>query len=254
MFSLKINLIILFITLSLLQIKAHGQVNIESKRTNSKEKTKILSELGLNYREGSVKELELKYSLRLDYNFNKNNKLINIFEYVYGEANEEKFKDELFFHSRITSMLFLKNTLGIEFFIQTQKNEFYNINLRQLGGTGLRYQLFHIILFDGYIGLGAMKEYEIIQEEKNNNDIRSTNYLTLVIDKEKKYKLLSTTYYQPLFVEYKDYRINSELAIIFYLSKYISFKNSVNYLYDSNPPKDIEANNASVNLNLILEY
>ena len=33
-------------------------------------------------------------------------------------------------------------------FIQTQKNEFFNITLRQLIGAGARYQFFHILFFN----------------------------------------------------------------------------------------------------------
>jgi putative salt-induced outer membrane protein YdiY len=249
-----INLIALFMLTTLYTSFCFSQVNIESKRTDLKNNSKLISELGLDLRKGAVKELEIKYALRFDYKFNSKHKLINLFEYSYGEANDEKFKNEMFFHSRLTSMIWNKEKLGFELFVQTQKNEFYNINLRQLLGTGLRYKLFHINIFDGYIGLGLMKEYENLQNEKDNNDIRSTNYLTFILEKNKKYKILNTTYYQPLINNYRDYRINSEFAVIFEFSKNIGLKNSVVYLYDSNPPEDIEKSNISTNVNFVAKF
>ena len=168
--------ILFFITFFLNNI-SYSQVNIESKRTSDKN---ILIEAGLNLSKGNVKQLEGKLNARFDFKIKKRHKFLALIEYSYGEVNDEMFKNEIFFHSRVTSMIFYKGKLGIEEFIQTQKNEFFNISLRQLAGAGFRYQLFHILFLDGYLGLGIMKEWEKIQNEKDNSDIRSTNYLTFL--------------------------------------------------------------------------
>ena len=240
--------LLFFITFFLHNI-SYSQVNIESKRTSNKN---ILIEAGLNLSKGNVKQLEGKINTRFDFKIKKNHKFLALIEYSYGEVNDEMFKNEIFFHSRLTSMIFYNGKLGIEEFLQTQKNEFFNITLRQLAGAGVRYQLFHILLFDGYLGLGLMKEWEKIQNDKDNSDIRSTNYLTFLLESKDKFKLVSTTYFQPLINRPEDYRINSEFAIIFSSSKNLKFKNSINFLYDSNPPKDIE--NQQTSIMFFLQY
>ena len=232
----------------------YSQVNIESKRIKTGSKSKFLSEVGINFNDGEIKVLEYNMALRFDKRFNLNNSLLSLFEYKYGEANSEAFKNELFFHTRFTSMFLLERSLGLEFFVQTQKNEFFDIKLRQLLGFVIRKQLFHILVFDGYLGLGVMKEWEELEKNPDNDDYRLTNYLTFILEKEKKYKVLSTTYYQPLIKKIEDYRITSEFAIIFEFSKVIGLKNSIQLQYDSNPPKDIERYNLSLNVDLIFKY
>lgn len=240
--------ILFFITFFLNNI-AFSQVNIESKRANNKN---LLIEAGLNINKGNVKQIEGRINTRIDFKIKKNHKFLALLEYSYGEVNDEMFKNEIFFHSRLTSMVLYNGKLGIEEFIQTQKNEFFNITLRQLIGVGARYQLFHILLFDGYIGLGIMKEWEKIQEDKDNSDIRSTNYLTFLFSNKKKFKLVSTSYFQPLISNPGDFRINAEFAIIFSSSKNLNFKNSIHFIYDSNPPSNIE--NEQTSIMFFLQY
>ena len=240
--------LLFFITFFLNHI-AYSQVNIESKRSSNKN---ILIEAGLDISKGNVEQIESKLNARIDFNVMKSHKILALIEHAYGEVNDEAFKNEIFFHLRLTSMVFYDNMLGIEEFIQTQKNEFFNITLRQLIGVGARYQLFHILLFDGYIGLGIMKEWEKIQEDKNNSDIRSTNYLTLLFENNKKFKLVSTSYFQPLINNPGDFRINAEFAIILSSLKNLNLKNSIHFIYDSNPPKDIE--NKQTSITFFLQY
>lgn len=248
-------LVFVFLSTSFFSIEnVASQVNIESKRVKSTTKSKFLSEVGIDFNDGEVKVLEYNVALRFDKKFNINNSLLSLFEYKYGETDSEAFKNELFFHTRFTSMFLLERSLGLEFFVQTQKNEFFDIKLRQLLGFVIRKQLFHISVFDGYLGLGVMKEWEELENNPNNDDYRLTNYLTFILEKDKKYKILNTTYYQPLVTQLNDYRVTSEFAIIFEFTKVIGLKNSIQLQYDSNPPKDIERYNLSLNVDLIFKY
>tara|TARA_B100000674_G_C37836804_1_gene913261 strand:+ start:437 stop:1192 length:756 start_codon:yes stop_codon:yes gene_type:complete len=249
------NLLIVFLVIILKINLSYSQVNIESKRAkiNNKE-TKFTSELGIDLNKGAVKELEYKLNIRLDKMLNKENTILSLFDYSYGEAKDEKFKNELFFHTRLTSMILLERKIGFEIFVQSQKNEFMKLNLRQLLGTIIRLQTFSISNFNGFLGIGVMKEWESIEKSKDNNDIRLTNYITFILENKEKYKIFNTTYYQPLIKNTSDYRVNSEIAIIFMFTKVLGLKNSVKLLYDSNPPPEVDKLNNSIDVDFVIEY
>ena len=250
---MKIKLFFLILTMMLSNI-CYSQVNIESKRIKNSKETKFISEIGIDLNYGEIKVLEYDFSFRVDKHFNKKNSILVLFNYKYGESDSVSFKNELFFHKRFTSMLFLNETLGYELFSQTQKNEFFDIKIRQLLGFIIRKKLFNVSLIESYLGLGYMKEWETLNNNNSSIDDRMTNYLTFILEEKNKYKIISTTYYQPMIKKVKDYRITSEFAILFSFNKKVGLKNSFNYQYDSNPPENIEKNNLGVSTDLILKY
>lgn len=235
---------------------AYSQVNIESKRSDNKQKISFMSETGVNVDKGNVKVLEVFLDKRIDLNITENNKFLLLGKYTYGEANSKKFKNDFYSHIRLTSMLFFNNRLGIEEFFQFQSNEFIDLKMRSLSGFSSR---IHMIKtdnskFSSFLGIGVMKEWEELINDKNNSNYRSTNYLTLILKTDAKHQIISVTYYQPLFIDIKDYRVTSENSIIFALNKYVSLKNSLTYQYDSRPPKNIDSNNLTLKTSFIINY
>lgn len=251
---MKIFFLIFYILFS--SSLAFSQVNIESKRVDSNKFFSFLSETGIKLDKGNVKTLEIDLNKRIDLKISENNKILLLSKYSYGEADNKKFKDEFYSHIRLTSMIFFKNRFGIEEFFQIQKNEFYDLSIRQVAGFSTRTHLYksNSKVFNSYLGIGIMKEWEELINDKNNENIRSTNYITFITETKNKHKIISVTYYQPLFVDYKDYRIISENTIIFVLNKFISLKNSLSYQFDSNPPKNINENNISAKMSFILSF
>jgi hypothetical protein len=68
--------------------------------------------------------------------------------------------------------------------------------------------------------------------------------------------MLFTLYYQPLFNNPKDYRINLEenarTLLITNLNLFI--ENSVNFMYDTKPPEDILTNDLIIKTSLVYEW
>ena len=248
--------ILLLTTILFYSSFSYSQVNIESKRSDKKQKISFMSETGVNVDKGNVKVLEVFLDKRIDLNITENNKFLLLGKYTYGEANSKKFKNDFYSHIRLTSMLFFNNRLGIEEFFQFQSNEFIDLKMRSLSGFSSR---IHIIKtdnskFSSFLGIGAMKEWEELINDKNNSNYRSTNYLTLILKTDAKHQIISVTYYQPLFIDIKDYRVTSENSIIFALNKYVSLKNSLTYQYDSRPPKNIDSNNLTLKTSFIINF
>ena len=75
-------------------------------------------------------------------------------------------------------------------------------------------------------------------------------------DKKKKNLILLTLYYQPLFDNHSDYRINLEANVrtILISSWNISLDNSINYMYDTKPPEDVLTNDFIIKTRLVYTW
>jgi hypothetical protein len=236
-----------------------AQVNIETIRSDADSKDFFFGQVkgGLELQRGNVEITS--YGLELI------SHLKTIEQHLFlklstsqGEQGDTKFKNESFGHLRWT---FMPWPVGFEVFTQFQHDEFKSLRLRQLNGVGLRLEVFRIkddSTFVMSLGSGAMTDYELLTNGNEDISIRSTTYLSVAksFDKKKKNLILLTLYYQPLFANPKDYRINIEanLNTILISSWNISISNSVNFLYDTNPPDDVLTNDLIVKTSLVYNW
>lgn len=172
----------------------------------------------------------------------------NVFK---GQSKGDDFADNGFIHARYTSYFIFGGTnlrltgnigdAGMEIFVQAQYDRFKDLNLRQLTGTGFRYQ--HIE--DGFasaLGIGAMYEIERLKDSAQNQGalIRSTNYVSLSYSTRKE-KFTLVGYYQPLFSNAKDYRLTADFSAETSIGfKWLKMNPYVVFMYDSKPPIDVE--------------
>ncbi len=149
-------------------------------------------------------------------------------------------------------MYTLNETYTLETFLQKEFNDFIELKDRNLIGGGVRMVLlrsrkgeingeeFSRIYWA--IGIGAMWENEEIEvvAEENTNLIRSTNYISLnwQIDKRLNFTLIS--YFQPALRSFSDFRILSEGSMGFNLTRAVIFKTTVSLRSDNEPPRGIK--------------
>ncbi len=122
-----------------------------------------------------------------------------------------------------------------EYFVQGQKNSISKIDLRALAGAGLRFKLLRKENFRYYLGTTAMYEYEQSVINTIEKLWRWSNYFSFSIYPNKAFSFVSTTYYQPAFKSFGDYRMSSQNALFFNVTGHLSFKTAFNYNYDSTP-------------------
>jgi len=124
-----------------------------------------------------------------------------------------------------------------ETFVQNQYNAISKIDYRRLAGTGFRYKLSKWEKYKAYIGSLAMYEHEKTTEVPvvTHKDWRNSSYLSFSFYFTKNISLVSTTYYQPLFEDFKDYRISHQSALALKILKNLSFKTAFNFTYDAFP-------------------
>ena len=236
--------IIYTILLTLIYSTAFCQVNIESIRGNSKSKG-LYGEVqtSLELQKGNVNAKSYSINQILHYK-NKNHHVLFKSSANKGYQDESLFRNNAFFHIRYTNMFF--KHLGYEVFSQTEYDEFKDLKIRQLNGSGLRLE------FNTYdnvikiaIGTGLMLDYEKLTYESTTH-ARSTSYasITKSFDTEGSNLITAVTYYQPLLFNYKDYRINNEINLRSSMIKSKEYSLnlivSFNYLYDTVPAIKIQ--------------
>ena len=248
---------LLLVVFLLLPNFAFGQVNIESIRTGSKSDDLIWGEVkgGLEIQRGNVDITSMDLSLNTHFKASEH----HIFfqgKTARGMQSGETFKNASFGHLRWTWMPW--QSIGAEIFTQIQHDEFKSLQIRHLKGVGLRSEFFHYETFKLSIGTGVMTDYEQIDSDQRKTDVRSTSYLSLIksFGKKKKNLIMATIYYQPLFDNPEDYRINLEanLRTVLISSWNILLDNSINFLYDTRPPEGILTNDLIVKTSLVYSW
>ena len=247
---------ILLILMLLLPSISLGQVNIESIRNNNKEEP-LWGEVkgGLELQRGNVDITSFDINFLI--HFKKKNHHIFLQEKTsQGQQSDKKFKNNSFLHLRWTWMKW--NIIGPEIFTQLQHDEFKSLKIRQLNGGGLRAELIKKKDISLSLGSGAMYDHEKLLSGTTTTNVRSTSYLSMIksFDEKKKSLILVTVYYQPLFNNPNDYRINLEANVRTDLITLwnVSLDNSINYMYDTNPPEDILTNDLIIKTSLVYSW
>lgn len=155
--------------------------------------------------------------------------------YAFEKNGESKYVDNSFLHLRYNYKL---NTwLRWEFFGQAQNNLITQMRARILVGTGPRFKILSNDIIKLYAATLVMheKEKEDTHPFIKHNDIRSSSYVSFTITPTKNIELVSSTYYQPLFKNFSDYRILNEAKFKVKASKHFALSMNWDYLYDRFP-------------------
>ena len=250
------NLLFIILTfISTFNNETRAQVNTESMRKENLAKPFGVS---LNFDgtlvKGNSNYSKLKTGLRID--FKKNNTYIfTVGEYQLGLKDDSRFIQKGFGHLR--GIRNLHRRIGIELFCQKEFNEFISLKDRNLVGGGLRTGLLlpdstRTIMKDISIqmGNGIMWENEVIDAtpEIETNIARSTNYLSLLWEIDKRLMLNMVVYCQFDVADFSDYRVLTQNTLSFNVTENVTFRSGFNLRYDNEPPAtiknyDLELNN-----------
>lgn len=247
---------ILLILILLLPNLSFGQVNIEAIRNNENNKS-LWGEVkgGLELQRGNLDITSFDSDILIHFKKNKYHTFLQT-KSSQGKQSGNTFKNNSFAHLRWTWMQW--KFLGFEIFTQLQQDEFKSLQIRQLNGIGLRSELIQSKNLSLSLGTGVMSDYEVVNNNSENLQVRSTSYLTAAksFNESNKNLLLLTLYYQPLFTNPEDYRVNLEANVrtILVSSWNISLDNSIKYMYDTNPPEDILTNDLVVKTNIVYSW
>ncbi len=140
------------------------------------------------------------------------------------------------------------DSMAIELFTQVEFNEFLRLDLRTLGGVGLRSLLAATDSTTLYMGAGYMYEMEsynpssITESDLESRAHRATTYLSMETNPTESNSVTLTAYFQPNISDFSDYRaiVNSEFEQK--LSDSFALNISFSAGMDSKPPEVTEDN------------
>lgn len=162
-------------------------------------------------------------------------------------TNDLKFEQNAFQHIRYGLMI--DSPIVWESFIQNQYDKVQLIKQRVLLGTGLRLRFLEKGLIHSYYGITYMLEYE--KELKTgilHLNSRMSTYINLKLTISDWFIYYNTSYYQPLFANFSDYRFTTNNTLEFKVNNNFSFVTRFTMTYDSNPVQDPSVHNKNLKL------
>lgn len=140
----------------------------------------------------------------------------------------------------------LSDSLALELFSQVEFNEFLRLDLRTLGGTGVRTRLVDNDMLTAYAGVGYMLEREsysesvVVEEDLIATSHRLNTYLSLSADPAESTSTTLTAYFQENIAKLCDYRVMIDAELEHRLTQRIALNLSFSARFDSEPPNVIE--------------
>ena len=255
-FSAIVSVLLLF---SAGQLSA--QVNTEAMRKAELEPglhTQI--NLDLSLIAGNSSLTTVSSSFRLDYLQPLSHSFL-VGSLQHGSGSKERIINKGFIHLRRTRKII--GHLSGEGFIQQEFNEFIRLKNRNLVGGGVRVQWLRkqesenkTTVFGLYSGHGVMWEREQIDipADPVSNFVRSTNYLLLGWQPDKRVLFQATTYFQPRVADFNDFRVLFDGSMIVTVTGKFSVAVKVFSRYDNDPPVGVKSYDIELTNGLIYAF
>ncbi|MEZ4884179.1 MAG: DUF481 domain-containing protein [Chitinophagales bacterium] len=243
MLKIYVHLVIIVFLLFTGNLILNAQIiNIEDRRLQIEDETtqdsvKWLGRIGLafSWTQNKSKIFRMDGNAQFE-RLVKKHLLLSITDYSFAKFDENRFINQGFQHFRYNYRI--RNRLTYEALFQIQTNKLANIDLRVLTGTGLRFRLYQKGKGNGFYGVTYLYEYEEESlEQLTHQNHRLSTYFSFEWLPVENITISSTTYYQPLFTDFSDYRITTQSNVVLPISKQFNFTVAISYIYDSHPAK-----------------
>lgn len=244
-----------FWLIALLPHQATAQVNIERQRNLEVQGLAASLESDVALLSGNSDVFDLGFGARADYRGAAYHTFF-LGSLRYGKSNGEEYRNRAFVHLRVNHDL-TPRLVG-EVFGQAEHDAFTLLQLRLLGGTGVRFRHVRSEAIGLYQGTSLMYEFEDIDDEEagshpgETREMRWSNYINLRITLSEQTAFHNTVYIQPALGEFSDVRVLDEASLVVALTKHLAFKTSFNLRYDSDPPGTIDPLDLAVRNGLTL--
>jgi hypothetical protein len=159
----------------------------------------------------------------------------------YTATARGPFQNLTFAHARWTGMWHPR--VGTDVFAQVQTNQFLRMQVRAVGGPGVRAELVRTSAFAVWGGSAVMFEFDRLaplegsDERLDTFDVRWSTYLTARLALSGARLLVqNTTYVQPRFDRFDDARVLNETELMARLADALMFGVTASVLHDTRPP------------------
>lgn len=246
-----------FLTLSFIILFTFSQsasafINVESIRKIKGEGFFGRSGLQASGQMGNTEKFTSQFSTTGAYRFEKN-ELLYIGNYKYGTSAKEKDTNQGSGHIRHTWGYL--NPLAYELFVQSEFDEFKELNSRNYLGGNLRFRLLASDAHVVYAGLGTFYEIEdFTGMEEDKDHLRANIYLSQVHNLSKTSSLFVTLYYQPQIDKMNNYRVRLQSGIDVQLTEVLSLSITFNASHDTGLPNGVKETDSDYLAGFTLTY
>lgn len=218
-------------------------VNIENMRLATKKEGFTGSvDLSLNFTMNTVQLLQIGDRARIGYKKKKHHILL-LTDHSLIRTNSLSIVNLGFEHVRYNYSFKDSGAVILELFEQAQFNKIQKINLRLLGGVGLRFHLLDQQHYQLNIGTGFMAEYEELIDFGISNDILSNNYISFDGQFSEHIGMNVITYFQPKLIDFGNYRLSNETQLRFIINKHLTYRVIYSLSHDSRDIPDVRKTN-----------
>ena len=211
-------------------------VNIEERRLKNEDGWKGNIALNFSFTKNSKEILEIENLSQISYRkFRNFYMFINEIE-VIRQNNSDVLNNgfqHLRYNYRFTKLLLM------EAFAQHQFNQIQRIDRRVLLGVGPRFELINNDSLKLNVGTHVMREWEKTSKGGEQNNYRSSNYFSINWQINKILNLSSTTYYQPKFDNFYDYRVSNNTVFTIGITQKLGIRFTYELLYDTKVPEGV---------------
>src|SRR5690606_14113750 len=180
--------------------------------------------------------------------------LLVVADYKLTKSDDVAFEDAAFLHFRHNHEF--TDLFRWESFTQIQHNKVTKLDYRILLGTGPRLKLIGQEKFRMYLGIIPMYQYERIQDEEGciEGNLRLSNYLSFTFLLSEQALLYSTSYFQPVWNTWKDYRFYNEQKLEVKLIGNLHLTVSSVYTWDNQPPEGAPPRTLQIKTGLLYSF
>ncbi len=198
----------------------------------------------LSTKSGNTQQDEYTLGLRAQYDQGSKYVTWGALTYDYGKSNGTKNEDKIYAHLRYIHAIDDAKEWTGEFFVQTERDKFKDINERSLSGAGVRWRFLNSEEWGkAYLGVDGMLEkidYTHPQINPNENNSRLNSYLAWTQTFSNTTKLSFLGYFQPKFSDTSDYVALQTVELIVPIYGKLNLTLTAKYGYDSRPPVDVK--------------
>jgi len=174
-------------------------------------------------------------------------------DYVLSKSAGDDFANAGIQHLRYNYKI--NDWFTAEAFTQAQYNKLLNVDFRWLLGAGPRFKVVKTKPFRMYAAALYMYEYEELADTSLiHRDHRLSSYVSLTLKLRKNLTLLNTTYFQPKFTDFSDFRLSSQTDMKIAISKHFAFKLSYVYFFDAAPAENVPNETHALQNSLSFEF
>jgi len=177
----------------------------------------------------------------------------------YTARGGSAFLNQGILHGRFT--YFWNRYLGSRFFVQHQFNEFQRLRVRSVWGASVAFPFLHHPVVNASFGSGYIYEYNRISPFRGATDPLQTfehrwsNYFGVRLNAFGGQLLMqSTTYFQPRFDKFSDFRLLQEVEALARVGEIFGFGATFSLLYDSAPPTGVKKMDTRISTNVRVSF